>query len=154
MNFNLHPHKLTCAVAALLMTLSSPHQTAQAADLIVNVVNLSIKTGTMSAGLFDVPKEFPQGKKTSGQDVKVQNGKAQFLFKGLTTSKRYAVAIYHDENDNGEFDKAFLGFPLEAFGFSRDASVLAGAPSFEDSNVELKNDKMEITIKLKHSVFD
>jgi uncharacterized protein (DUF2141 family) len=146
--------KLIGVFAALLITLALPIQTAQAANLIVNVVNFSIKTGTMHAGLYDVPEEFPRGKKMAGQNIKIKEGQAQFVFKGLTIGKRYAVAIYHDENTNGEFDKAFLGIPLEAFGFSRDAGVLAGAPSFEDSNVKLKANKMELTIRLKHSVFD
>ena len=154
MNTAFHLKKLIGTFAALLISLALPYQAAQAADLIVNVVNLAIKTGTMHAGLFNVPKEFPRGKRTSGQNVKVQDGKAQFVFKGLTIGKRYAVAIYHDENKNGKLDKAFLGIPLEAFGFSRDARILTGSPSFEDSNVKLKADKMEITIKLKHSVFD
>lgn len=141
-------------IAGLILALLIPFQPAYAADLIINVVNLAIKSGFMKAAVFDNPKEFPRGKKKTGQKVKVHSKKAQFIFKGLEMGKQYAIAVYHDENENGEFDKAFLGFPLEGFGFSRDASVLTGTPAFTDSKFKITRDKMEITIKLKHSVFD
>lgn len=142
------------AIAILYSVISIPFQPAFAADLIVKVINLDVKTGVMKAALFDKPAEFPRGKKTAGQKVPVQGETAQFVFKGLTDGKRYAVAVYHDENENNKFDKALFGIPLEGFGFSRDASVLSGAPNFSDADFVMKGERMEITVKLKHSVFD
>ena len=127
---------------------------AQAGDLIVKVVNLAVSNGHMEAALYNEPAQFPRGKRFRGLRVTVKGQAVQFVFKGLTVGKHYAVAVFHDENDNKKFDQAFLGFPLEGFGFSRDASVMTGAPIFKDSVFQMKGNKMEITVKLKHSVFD
>ena len=43
----------------------------------------------------------------------------------------YAVAVYHDENGNGEFDQGLFGIPLEGYAFSMGARAFFGPPSFE-----------------------
>jgi uncharacterized protein (DUF2141 family) len=42
----------------------------------------------------------------------------------------YAVAVYHDENDNHHFDRTLLGLPAEGYGFSNNVRPLFGLPSF------------------------
>ena len=49
---------------------------------------------------------------------------------------RYAIALIHDENGNGKLDKALM-IPREGFGFSRDAPVRMGPPSFEKAAFEV-----------------
>lgn len=43
----------------------------------------------------------------------------------------YAVAIYHDENANGKFDRNFIGLPEEGYGFSNNAKIGLAPPSFD-----------------------
>lgn len=43
----------------------------------------------------------------------------------------YGFAFMHDENDNERMDTNFLGLPDEGFGFSNDAPVSFGPPSFD-----------------------
>jgi len=62
----------------------------------------------------------------------------------------YAVAAYHDENGNGEFDQGFLGLPLEGYGFSRDASGFLSAPSFSSAAVLLEEGGKTIRIRLSY----
>ena len=47
----------------------------------------------------------------------------------------YAVSIAHDENDDGELDTNFMGFPKEKVGASFQKSL--GKPSFDKSKFEL-----------------
>ena len=42
----------------------------------------------------------------------------------------YAAQAYADENDNGKIDRNFLGMPTEGIGFSNDAPMRFGPPSF------------------------
>ncbi len=44
----------------------------------------------------------------------------------------YAVATYHDEDGNRKFNKTFLGFPDEGYGFSRNPHGLIAIPSFAE----------------------
>ncbi len=49
---------------------------------------------------------------------------------------RYAIAILHDENGNGKVDKTLM-LPREGFGFSRDAKIRMGPPSFDSAAFDL-----------------
>ena len=61
----------------------------------------------------------------------------------------YAIAVFHDINDNGILDKNALGIPLEPYGFSRNARArFTSAPPFEDAKIELKNN-LEIQINIQ-----
>ena len=61
----------------------------------------------------------------------------------------YAVAIYHDKNSNDKFD-TFLSIPQEKFGFSNDAKVFFGPPSFDEASFYLKkNQRLKIEISLR-----
>jgi uncharacterized protein (DUF2141 family) len=45
----------------------------------------------------------------------------------------YAIQAFHDENANGEVDRAMLGIPREGVGFSRDARIGLGPPKWRDA---------------------
>ena len=61
----------------------------------------------------------------------------------------YAIAIYHDQNSNNKFD-TFLSIPQEKFGFSNDAKVFFGPPSFDEAAFYLKkNQRLKIEISLR-----
>ena len=49
----------------------------------------------------------------------------------------YGVAIYHDENDNGQMDFSFLGFPTEGYGFSNNVHPRFSAPSFASCRISV-----------------
>lgn len=59
----------------------------------------------------------------------------------------YAIALYHDENGDGNFDRSGLGLPVEGYGFSNNPSTLAGLPSF--SSVRLGVSKTGLTTRIK-----
>ncbi|MFQ5624920.1 MAG: DUF2141 domain-containing protein, partial [Paracoccaceae bacterium] len=60
----------------------------------------------------------------------------------------YAIAVYHDENENRELDRGFLGIPLEGFGFSNDSFIGFGAPDFADAAVTVPGKGTRITIHM------
>ena len=68
----------------------------------------------------------------------------------VETPGTYAVAVYHDENDNHHFDKNFLGLPAEGYGFSNDAPALLGPPSFDAARVIVRPGDNRITIHLRY----
>ena len=63
---------------------------------------------------------------------------------------RYALAVYHDENGNGEFDRTWIGLPAEGLGFSNGAWIGLGPPSFEEAAVTLKGQEQTIVIALRY----
>ena len=62
----------------------------------------------------------------------------------------YAVQAWQDENDNGRIDRNLLGIPREGIGFSRDAPIRLGPPSFEDAQFEVGPNGGQTTLKLRY----
>src|SRR5687767_962746 len=49
----------------------------------------------------------------------------------LPAPAHYALAVYHDENGNRDFDRTLIGLPAEGFGFSNDPPTPSSLPSFK-----------------------
>jgi uncharacterized protein (DUF2141 family) len=58
----------------------------------------------------------------------------------------YAVAVYHDENGDGEFNRTVLGLPTEGFGLSNNPPIHLSAPSF--ASVRFEAGEGETTVKI------
>jgi uncharacterized protein (DUF2141 family) len=63
-------------------------------------------------------------------------GEAQVVVTGIRPGV-YAVQAFHDENDNLDLDQNFLGLPQEGMGFSNDAPMRLGPPTFEEAAIEI-----------------
>ena len=120
-------------------------------DLIIKIPNIKNQSGSIHVALYDDSDNFPEeqgkklGLKKTINEVLEQGG---IILKNLSPGSS-AIAIYHDENDNNKFDK-LLSIPLEKYGFSNDAPVFLGPPSFSDASFELnKNVNSTISIKLR-----
>jgi uncharacterized protein (DUF2141 family) len=62
----------------------------------------------------------------------------------------YAVALYHDENANRDFDRTILGLPAEGFGFSNNPPTPTALPSFKSVRFKAGEGETRITIRLKY----
>jgi len=62
---------------------------------------------------------------------------------------RYAAAIFHDENLDTKLNRHALGYPLEAYGFSKNARGRFGPPRYEDAAFEFQGEVLKIKIDLK-----
>ncbi len=100
--------------------------------------------------LFDDEKTFLKEEgRIQEIRVKSKNLEATANFTNLETGT-YAVAIYHDENDNGEMDTNMLGIPTEGYGFSNEAQGFMGPPKFKDAAFTLEAPKRKITVKVQY----
>ena len=63
---------------------------------------------------------------------KISEQHAQLVFQNLQYGK-YAVTVFHDENDNGYLDHNLLRMPAEPLGFSNgfQLGLSSGLPNFE-----------------------
>lgn len=62
----------------------------------------------------------------------------------------YALAIYHDANNNHHFDRTFLGLPAEGYGFSNDAPTLLGPPAFAAARFAVPAGGTRLTVRLRY----
>ena len=134
--------------AALLVSLAA--QPSFAEVLRVTVTDLRSERGNVHIALYATPESFPNSDGMMADAVlPARTGGVTATFPGLAPGA-YAVAVYHDENGNGEFDRAFFGLPLEGFAFSNDASPFFGPPDFSDAAIELTGPVTDVTIPITY----
>ena len=120
------------------------------ANVTVVVENLRSDRGEVKIALWSRAEGF-----TEPEDAVVETGQAAeagqvaFTFSGLPPG-RYAIASFHDENGNGSFDRTFLGLPKEGLGFSNDAWIGLGPPSFDEAAVDVVEPDQVIVVKLRY----
>ena len=120
------------------------------AELVIKILNIEEKKGSIHFALYDNPEFFPEneGKKIGFKKMVTELVDEQVIITDLKESF-YAIAIYHDQNSNNKFD-TFLSIPQEKFGFSNDAKVFFGPPSFDEASFFLeKNQRLKIEISLR-----
>lgn len=136
MHFLKHFTRLSVAVF-LALGLMAP-ASASAAELVVIVTGINPDKGLVRLGLYKDAESFPKNGRTiaDGKAI-VRNGEVRYVFRNLDAG-RYAVALFHDANSNGRFDKSVLGLPREGFAFSNGARAVLAPPSFERAAVTVR----------------
>jgi uncharacterized protein (DUF2141 family) len=61
---------------------------------------------------------------------------------------KYALAVFHDLNENDVLDKNFFGIPKEPYGFSNDFRPKFSPPSFSDCAFDVSGPGQKIVVKL------
>ena len=117
-------------------------------DLTVNISGMESVKGSVYIAVFSDSDSVPVfGKQWRGESISVTNKSMSYTFINIPHDT-YALAVFHDENNNGVLDKNALGIPLEPYGFSRNARARFSAPPFEDAQFELKG-KQSIDISIR-----
>ena len=123
---------------------------SQNGNVTVKISGVENNKGLVNVGLYNEGSSFPDYDKTfMNKEVKAVKGEIEFTFKNVPEGA-YAVAVWHDENENKKIDKNFIGVPKEKYGFSLNKFGTFGPPDFEDVSFILKkgeNKTLEIRLK-------
>jgi uncharacterized protein (DUF2141 family) len=119
-----------------------------AVELKVTATALRSTKGVVHFALYDSGEAFPTNDGILVERV-VPASEAVATFSGLRPGP-YAVAVYHDENANDEFDQGLFGIPLEGYAFSRGAHALFGPPDFEDARFDVGQEGAAISIPMTY----
>lgn len=116
----------------------------------VEFTEIRNKKGFIWVSLYKSSEGFPKNGKVAmrkGKIILKENNSISFT--DLPFGE-YAIAVLHDENENEKMDFNFLGIPQEGFGFSNNAKVTFGPPSFEEAKFNLNSTLLELKIKLRY----
>lgn len=93
-------------------------------------------TGIVRVGLYNDASRWPQaGRNWRACTSPIHGRRASCEIPDVPPGV-YAVALTHDENNNGHFDQGFLGWPLEGYGFSNNVHPhLLGPPSWDSARI-------------------
>jgi uncharacterized protein (DUF2141 family) len=108
---------------------------AAGSQLTVDVSGLRSQKGQVCVSLFSSGRGFPDNPNAAvaAQCVRTEGGNAQVTFSNLRGGS-YAVAVLHDENNDGKANRNALGIPKEGFGFSRNPVLRFGPPKFGEAS--------------------
>jgi len=140
-----------CGTASALVAATPPAEPPKDGEVVITITDLRSTKGviracmTTNSDIFPKCRKDPQSHRTvvpAGTDV-------QLHFTGVKPGK-YAIALLHDENDNGKADRVFGMMPKEGFGFSRDAKVRMGPPKFKDAVFDYSGVGESLTIRMRY----
>jgi len=131
-----------------LLSLIILNQSSTSYDLTINVKGFPSSKGEAFIAIYRATDDFPVfGKQYKGKTTTISGTASKVVFSNIP-SGTYAVAVYHDKNNNNVLDKNYLGIPTEAYGFSNNARRTFSAPSFSEAAVVVNNSKaINITVK-------
>lgn len=105
--------------------------------------------GEVTAGLF-LKENFPVVGKSSFGDVVAALAPAVELTLTGVPPGDYGIAAFHDIDRDKKLKTNVVGFPKEPIGFSNNAKIVFGPPSFEDARITVKaNETILLSITLR-----
>ena len=126
-------------VALLGLTLCSfsvppaPAAAPPADVLILNVNNIGDAKGKIWVGVYTGDHDWLDRDKARLVAAEVaHSGELRIDIGDLEEGREYALGLFHDENDNGEFDLNWLGLPAEPWAFSGPVKTRLRLPYFSE----------------------
>ena len=145
---------LCCAASGswLFAQQHSPPATADAATfpgpLKVRLEGLTTD-GTLRLAIFSQPDGFPRQESAAQRlSVAVTEKTTELVVQSLPVGE-YAVAVYLDENGDGQLNKGSFGIPTEPYGFSNNARGRMGPPEFAEARFAFSRDHNETSVQLR-----
>ena len=139
---------LKSAVLTILLLWGSVSLQAEnkQCELEVDVTGIRNNKGSIKLGLYnEAHDDFPgEGREFKSVNLKIENKIASHTFS--TSCGSYAIAVFHDENENGKMDKNMIGLPEEGYAFSNNhPDSKFGPPAYPKVEFKLKKTlKIEI----------
>lgn len=141
-----------CMAISLIWLPSSVFAQTECPAINVKIQNISNNTGVIACAIFESGEGFPHKFLQFAPKIRItqiSGTDASFEFSDILPGK-YAIAVIHDKNRNGELDTNFLGIPTEGYGFSSGAEVTLSAPSFSDAEFTYDGGVLQMSISLSY----
>ncbi|NJB86864.1 uncharacterized protein (DUF2141 family) [Lewinella marina] len=120
-------------VLSLFFLAVAPPGGSPAATLVLEVANIRSSQGSLWVGIYESEEDFLNRERARLVRHPVRStGSTRLAIDGLRVGKRYAIAVFHDENDNGELDTNLLGLPAEPYALSRPLQSWLRKPRFDE----------------------
>lgn len=117
-------------------------------SLNLNIDGVASEKGNICFAIYTNESSFLKFDKVykSGSEKAIK-GNTTFNINDLPDGE-YAIAIFHDANDNKNLDTNILGIPKEQIAFSKGKMKMFGPPKFEECVFTL-NSNLDMTITLE-----
>lgn len=133
-------------LASILFPSFATNPGPEKPSLRVDVQNIRTNRGLVHVGLYRACDNFPN---CEPLELKIVDAKGKSIQTAFAVEPgEYAVAVYHDENNNGQMDKRTFGIPKEPYGFSNNFRPMFSGPKFSDCRFKVGSEGKAISVKL------
>lgn len=136
------------ALGAATLAAAAP---ASAGSVTITVTGLRNTDGVVRACLTTREDVFPRcirDPKSHRTVVRAANS-LTIRFDNVEPGE-YAIALLHDENEDGKANRVLGMAPKEGYGFSRDAPVHMAPPDWDDAVFTVGSGNQRMTIKMRY----
>ena len=122
--------------AAIILAVALAGAAAEAQQ--GNTINVAVSgirdsNGSIRCGLFNSASTFPKdGQEIQGVEAPIANGQATCTFTNVSPGT-YAVAYFKAAPGQTKMKTGMFGMPQDPYGFSRNATIGMGPPSFNSA---------------------
>ena len=125
---------LFLGIALMPFCLFSQH------TVLVHIHNVGSTNGTIKVAVYGSDDTFlSMDRAIRGNSVAAHQGMVTLKIEDLPTGE-YALAVFHDENGNGELDTNWLGIPKEKVAFSIGKAHMFGPPKYSECTFDVVSD--------------
>ncbi|MEL7220234.1 MAG: DUF2141 domain-containing protein [Bacteroidota bacterium] len=114
----------------------------------LTIEDIKYNHGTLWIGIYPSEEAFLDKSQAKLVSVKAGDRNTQKIELDGLSYGDYAIALFHDLNDNDEMDLNWLGVPQEPFAFSRPAPSKWRLPEFSEVKVSFYQQRKTIHTKL------
>jgi uncharacterized protein (DUF2141 family) len=130
----MHSRILAAAIVIAAGLAATAAQSQGGNTINVAVSGIKDNTGSIRCGLFNSADSFPKdGKEFMGVEAPIANGQANCTFNNVPAPGTYAVAYFKAAPGQTKMKTSWLGMPQDPYGFSRNATIGMGPPSFDSA---------------------
>lgn len=111
----------------------------------VNLTAIKNDSGNIRMNLYDDPETFlDSGARIARIDIPARKGELNACLP-LPSSGKYALAVLHDEDADGDYDVL-----KEGYGFPNNPKLYFGPPSFAEAAFQVDGRPIELGIKVRY----
>jgi len=113
------------------------HDEVLFANFTLVVDGLTQQKGALRIAIFNSEYDYPDAPSVA-EIIRVEDTRVEWRVNNLAYGN-YAIAVYHDANENGELDTNFLGIPTERYGFSNGARGKFGPATWDQAKFSISH---------------
>lgn len=116
----------------------------------ITVTNIkSEKGGQLSAAIFTKEYFLKNDRAILQKAIEVNANTMKMTFTNVPPGN-YAMAFFQDLDQDEKLSTNLIGYPKEPFGFSNNAKLRFGPPSFKDAAIQVEAGKtLKLVVKLR-----
>lgn len=133
-------------ISSLLFSLLLSTTYGQNGSIRLVVNNIKQIEGSLCISLYNKAEGFlKEGFEYKKMKLAVNSNEMFYIIDNLPQGE-YALALYHDKNEDRECNRNWLGIPTEGYGFSCNFKPVFAPPSFKKVKVKVVG---EVPLKIK-----